>query len=146
MSKVKIAVLESQVNRLLEKQKELTERVRANEKVVAAIGLLGSIAVAFIGAGYFAPKVEASPTAGEWIEKLRDHEAQKTRTPAEESINKSLDLWEEEDGSNGSTESEELLQLPSDKDSESIGRGYDRCSDRSWIRFIQERTGKNCRS
>ena len=47
------------MERLLEKQKELTERVRANEKVVAAIGLLGSIAVAFIGAGYFAPKVEA---------------------------------------------------------------------------------------
>jgi len=132
------------VERLLEKQKELTERVRANEKVVAAIGLLGSIALAFIGAGYFAPKVEASPTAGEWIEKLRDHEAQKTRTPAEESINKSLDLWEEEDGSNGSTESEELLQLSSDEDSKGIGRGYDRCSDRSWIRFIQERTGKNC--
>ena len=145
-NEVKIAVLETQVERLLEKQKELTERVRANEKVVAAIGLLGSIAVAFIGAGYFAPKVEASPTAGEWIEKLRDHEAQKTRTPVEESINKSLDLWEEEDGSNGSTESEELLQLSSYKDSESIRRRYDRCSDRSWIRFIQKRTGKNCRS
>ena len=56
---MKIAVLEAQVERLLEKQKELTERVRANEKVVAAIGLLGSIAVAFIGAGYFAPRVEA---------------------------------------------------------------------------------------
>ena len=52
---VKIAVLETQVERLLEKQKELTERVRANEKVVAAIGLFGSVAVAFIGAGYFAP-------------------------------------------------------------------------------------------
>ena len=58
-NEVKIAVLETQVERLLEKQKELTERVRANEKVVAAIGLLGSIAVAFIGAGYFAPKAEA---------------------------------------------------------------------------------------
>ena len=143
-NEVKIAVLETQVERLLEKQKELTERVRANEKVVAAIGLLGSIAVAFIGAGYFAPKVEASPTAGEWIQKVRDHEARKTRTPAEDSINRSLDLWEEEDGSDGSTEQEELLQLPSDKDSESIRRRYDRCSDRSWIRFIQERTGKNC--
>ena len=59
MSKVKIAVLESQVERLLEKQKELTERVRANEKVIAAIGLLGSIAIAVIGAGYFAPSAEA---------------------------------------------------------------------------------------
>ena len=134
------------MERLLEKQKELTERVRANEKVVAAIGLFGSVAVAFIGAGYFAPKVEASPTAGEWIEKLRDHEAQKTRTPVEESINKSLDLWEEEDGSNGSTVKEELLQLQSDKDRESTGRRYDRCHHRSWIRFIQKRTGKNCRS
>ena len=51
--------METQVQRLLDKQKELTERVRANEKVVAAIGLLGSIAVAFIGAGYFAPSAEA---------------------------------------------------------------------------------------
>ena len=60
MSKeVKIAVLETQVQRLLDKQKELTERVRANEKVVAAIGLFGSVAVAFIGAGYFAPSAEA---------------------------------------------------------------------------------------
>ena len=146
MSKVKIAVLESQVQRLLDKQKELTERVRANEKVVAAIGLFGSVAVAFIGAGYFAPNADASPTAGEWIERLRDYEAEKTRTDPEESINRSLDLWEEEDGSNGSTVKEELLQLPSDEDSKSTGRRYDRCSDRSWIRFIQKRTGKNCRS
>ena len=141
-NEVKIAVLETQVERLLEKQKELTERVRANEKVVAAIGLLGSIAVAFIGAGYFAPSAEANPN--EWIQKIRDNKAEQTRTPPEESINRSLDLWEEEDGSNGSTVKKELLQLPRDEDSNSIGRGYDRCSDRSWIRFIQERTGKNC--
>ena len=145
-NEVKIAILETQVERLLEKQKELTERVRANEKVVAAIGLFGSVAVAFIGAGYFAPNADASPTAGEWIERLRDYEAEKTRTDPEDSINRSLDLWEEEDGSNGSTVTEELLQLQSDEDSESTGRRYDRCSDRSWIRFIQERTGKNCRS
>ena len=54
-----IAVLHTKVDALLEKQKELTGRVRANEKVVAAIGLLGSIALAVIGAGYFAPKAEA---------------------------------------------------------------------------------------
>ena len=118
MSKsVQIAVLETQVERLLEKQKELTERVRANEKVVAAIGLLGSIAIAVIGAGYFAPKADASPTAGEWIERLRDHEAEQTRTAPEDSINSSLiDLEWEEDGSNGSTVKKELLQLPSDGD------------------------------
>ena len=148
MSKsVKIAILETQVERLLEKQKELTERVRANEKVVAAIGLFGSVAVAFIGAGYFAPNADASPTAGEWIERLRDYEAEKTRTDPEDSINRSLQEMEwEEDGSNDTPKQEVLLQLPSDQDSESTGRRYDRCSDRSWIRFIQERTGKNCRS
>ena len=121
MSKeVKIAVLESQVERLLEKQKELTERVRANEKVVAAIGLLGSIAIAVIGAGYFAPKAEAWPSTGEMIERIREHEAEKNRTDPEDSINRSLDLWEEEDGSNDPTEQEELLQLPSDGDQSSF--------------------------
>ena len=153
----------------MEKQKELTERVRANEKVVAAIGLLGSIAVAFIGAGYFAPKAEACsprldgeptycppwdgvlekpvkeevvsiqeedipdyysnrvtlydtrmahmghsfPTAGEWIQKVRDHEAKKTRTDPEDSINNALANMEDLYGSDDPTKQEELLQLPS---------------------------------
>ena len=102
------------MQRLLEKQKDLTERVRANEKVVAAIGLLGSIAVAFIGAGYFAPKAEAhmghSFPTGEWIDKIREHESRKKRTPIDEMINNSLlELEWKEDGSDGTTESEELL-------------------------------------
>ena len=123
-NEVKIAVLETQVERLLEKQKELTERVRANEKVVAAIGLLGSIAVAFIGAGYFAPKAEAHmghgfPT-GEWIQKMRDHESKKTRTNPEDSINKALEDMEFDYGSNDPTVTEELLQLPSDRDQPSF--------------------------
>jgi len=108
------------VERLLEKQKELTERVRANEKVVAAIGLLGSIAVAFIGAGYFAPKAEAHmghdfPT-GEWIQKMRDWESRQRRTPIDEMINNSLLDLEINYGSNDPTESEELLQFPSSED------------------------------
>ena len=110
--------METQVERLLEKQKELTERVRANEKVVAAIGLLGSIAVAFIGAGYFAPKAEAhmghSFPTGEWIQKMRDHESKKDRTSIDEMLNNTL--MEYEDGSDGSTKQEVLLQLPSDGD------------------------------
>ena len=100
------------MERLLEKQKELTERVRANEKVVAAIGLLGSIAVAFIGAGYFAPKADAS-TAGEWIQRLRDHESEQTRTAPEDSINNSLQELEWDYGSDDTPKQEELLQLPS---------------------------------
>jgi len=106
------------VQRLLEKQKELTERVRANEKVVAAIGLLGSIALAFIGAGYFAPKAEAhmghSFPTGEWIQKVREHEARKERISIDEMINNTL--MEYENGSNDPTESEELLQLSSNGD------------------------------
>jgi len=106
------------VQRLLEKQKELTERVRANEKVVAAIGLLGSIALAFIGAGYFAPKAEAhmghSFPTGEWIQKVREYEARKERISIDEMINNTL--MEYENGSNDPTESEELLQLSSNGD------------------------------
>ena len=121
MSKeVKIAILETQVERLLEKQKELTERVRANEKVVAAIGLFGSVAVAFIGAGYFAPKAEAhmghSFPTGEWIEKIRDWESQQDRMSIDEMLNSALEDMEYDYGSDGSTKQEELLQLPSDGD------------------------------
>jgi len=127
--------LESQVQRLLEKQKELTERVRANEKVVAAIGLFGSVALAFIGAGYFAPKAEAEPryindlkqgklvyvdtrddkplvimeTYHHMIDAIRNWKQEKERTPIEDMINSSL--AEYENGSNDTTEQEELLQF-----------------------------------
>ena len=117
------------MNRLLEKQKELTERVRANEKVVAAIGLLGSVVIAILGTGIF-QKADAEvndqsftdsfsdefsiahmghsfPTAGEWIEKIRDQEAKKNRISIEDMLNNTL--MEYEYGSDGSTESEELL-------------------------------------
>ena len=148
--------------------KELTLRVRANEKVVASVSLLGVIACTFIGAGYFAPKAEACsprldgeptycppwdgvleepvkkvvstseedipdyysnrvtlydsrvahmghsyPTAGEWIQKVRDHEAKKTRTDPEDSINNALANMEDLYGSDDPTKQEELLQLPS---------------------------------
>jgi len=141
-----IAVLHTKVNALEEKQKELTQRVRANEKVVAAATLLGTVAIAVIGAGYFAPKAEANqfPSAGEMIQSIREHEAEKTRTDPEDSINNALADMEIDNGSDDTPKSEKLLQLPSNGDSESPGRRYDRCSDRSWIRFIQERTGKNC--
>ena len=125
MSKsVQIAILETQVERLLEKQKELTERVRANEKVVAAIGLFGSVAVAFIGAGYFAPKAEAHmghdfptwPTAGEMVEAIRKQQAEENRNSIDDMLNSALAEMEWNYGSDDPTESEELLQLPSDGD------------------------------
>ena len=95
--------------------KELTLRVRANEKVVASVSFLGVIACTFIGAGYFAPKAEAWPSAGEMIQSIREHEAEKTRTDPEDSINNALDDMETEYGSNDPTVTEELLQLPSDE-------------------------------
>ena len=146
---IKIAVLEAKVDHLIGHVKELTLRVRANEKVVASVSLLGVIACTFIGAGYFAPKADASqwPSAGELIQKVREHEAEKTRTDPDDSINSALaELEWEEDGQDDTPKSEELLQLPSDGDQPSAGRRYDRCHHRSWIRFIQKRTGKNCRS
>ena len=157
-----IAVLHTKVDALIEKQKELTQRVRANEKVVAAIGLLGSIALAFIGAGYFAPRAEAYPeyleprtqvipgslpnsasVANEWIDRIRHWEWEQKRTDPEFDINSALAEYFNNGGTD-TTEQEELLQFPSSVDRQSTGRRHDRCHHRSWIRFIQERTGKNC--
>ena len=122
--------------------KELTLRVRANEKVVASVSLLGVIACTFIGAGYFAPKAEAYPeyleprtqvipgslpnsaeTAQNMINKLREWEwEQQEKDPAFD-INSAL--AEYFNGSDDPTEQEELLQLPSNGDQQSIGWRYD---------------------
>ncbi len=51
---------------------------------------------------------------GEWIQKLREHEARKERISIDEMLNNTL--MEYENGSDGSTESEELLQFPSNED------------------------------
>ena len=115
-----IAVLHTKVDALIEKQKELTHRVRANEKVVAAIGLLGSIALAFIGAGYFAPKAEAhtghSFPTGEWIQSIPDWESRQRRMSVDEMLNNALEDMEWNYGSDDPAEQEELLQLPSSED------------------------------
>ena len=120
-----IAVLHTKVDSLIEKQKELTARVRANEKVVAAVTLLGTVVIAVIGAGYFAPKAEAEPryiddlkngkivyvdsrddnpfvimdTYHHMVDKLRNWKAEKERTPVEDSISNALDEleWTEEE-------------------------------------------------
>ena len=135
----KIAILEAKVEHMMGHVKELTLRVRANEKVVASVSLLGVIACTFIGAGYFAPKADAfeierqQPPAGslpetaasaqEIINKFRDWEREQKRTDPEFDINKAL--AEYFNGSDGSTEQEELLQLQSGEDRQSIGWRYD---------------------
>ena len=155
-----IAVLHTKVDALIEKQKELTQRVRANEKVVAAIGLLGSIALAFIGAGYFAPRAEAYPEyleprtqvipgslpesasmANEWIDRIREWEwEQKKKDPAFDINNALAEYF---NGSDDPTEQEELLQLQSDQSQQSIGWRYDRRDDRSWFRPLQKGTSES---
>ena len=51
---------------------------------------------------------------GEWIRKIRNHESKIKRTPVEDMINNTL--MEYENGSDGTTVKEELLQLSSDED------------------------------
>ena len=135
-----IAVLNTKVESLIEKQKELTGRVRANEKVVAAIGLLGSIALAFIGAGYFASPADAfdierqqpypgllpdsAASANEIINRFKQWEAEQKRTDPEFDINNALAEYFNNGGTD-TTEQEELLQFQSDQDRQSIGWRYD---------------------
>ena len=89
------------------------------------------------------------PTPNQWIQDLRNWEAEQNRKGIDIVIDDSLldlnnTLTENQDGEDGTTEQEVLLQLPSSVDRQGTGRRYDRCHHRSWIRFIQERTGKNC--
>ena len=141
----KIAVLEAKVEHMMGHTKELTLRVRANEKVVASVSLLGVIACTIIGAGYFAPKADATPTAGEWIQDLREHESEKTRTPIDETLNSALIMHEEESyGCDGSTKSEELLQLPSDQDQQGDRRRHDRRDPRPGIQSDEEGKSEDC--
>ena len=51
---------------------------------------------------------------GEWIQKIREYESKQNRLSIDEMLNNTL--MEYENGSDGSTESEELLQLSSNED------------------------------
>ena len=157
--------------------KELTLRVRANEKVVAIVSAIGIGAGGIIGSTAFAPKVDASdavvlpdkingdrvifvqsdPTPGiplgvsrrerenakysyrpepyqgmlpdnsmvinNWMGKMKQWELEQTIRDPEFDINNAL--AEYFNGSNDPTEQEELLQLQSDQDRQSIGWRYD---------------------
>ncbi len=135
----KIAILEAKVEHMMGHVKELTLRVRANEKVVASVSLLGVIACTFIGAGYFAPKADAfeierqqpipgslpesAASAQEMINRFKEWERKEKRTNPEFDINKAL--AEYFNGSDDPTEQEELLQLSGNEDRQSIGWRYD---------------------
>ena len=122
--------------------KELTMRVRANEKVVAIVSAIGIGAGGIVGTTAFAPKAEAYPEyleprtqiipgslsnssqmAQDVINKFREWEWEQQKKDPAFDINNAL--AEYFNGSNDPTEQEELLQLQSDKDRQSIGWRYD---------------------
>ena len=63
--------------------------------------------------------MQAFPTAGEMVQKMREHQSEQNQTPAEDYINSAIEDMEIDYGSDGSTESEELLQLSSGEDKQS---------------------------
>ncbi len=141
----KIAVLEAKVDHMMTHTKELTLRVRANEKVVASVSLLGVIACTIIGAGYFAPKAESKPSAGEWIQEMRNWKSEQERVPIDQTLNSALIMHEQESyGCNETTESEELLQLQGDEDQQSDRWRYDRRDTGPGIQSDEEGKSEDC--
>ena len=153
---IKIAILEEKVEHMMGHVKELTLRVRANEKVVAIVSAVGIGAGGIIGSTAFAPKADAFPQylepqtqqpypgmlsgpaagANEWIQRMREWELEQSMKDPEFDINSAL--AEYFNGSDDPTEQEELLQLQSDQSQQSIGWRYDRRDDRSWFRPLQK--------
>ena len=139
----KIAVLEAKVEHMMGHVKELTMRVRANEKVVAIVSAIGIGAGGIVGTTAFAPKADAYPQylepqtqqpypgmlsgpaagANEWISKMRQWELEQNMKDPAFDINSAL--AEYFNGSDDPTEQEELLQLPGNGDQQSIGWRYD---------------------
>ena len=139
----KIAILEAKVEHMMGHVKELTMRVRANEKVVAIVSAVGIGAGGIIGSTAFAPKADAFPQyleprtqqpypgmlsgpaagANEWIQRMREWELEQSLKDPAFDINSAL--AEYFNGSDDPTEQEELLQLQSNGDQQSIGWRYD---------------------
>ena len=130
----KIAVLEAKVEHMMGHVKELTHRVRANEKVVAIVSAIGIGAGGIVGTTAFAPKADAFPQyleprgtepypgmlsgpaagANEWIQRMRQWELEQNMKDPEFDINSAL--AEYFNGSDDPTEQEELLQFQSSQD------------------------------
>ena len=123
--------------------KELTMRVRANEKVVAIVSAIGIGAGGIVGTTAFAPKADAYPEyleprtqvipgslsnssqmAQDVINKFREWEWEQKRSDPEFDINNALAEYFNNGGTD-TTEQEELLQLPGNGDQQSIGWRYD---------------------
>ena len=64
--------------------------------------------------GILTPLLITFPNPNLWLQEMREWKSEQDRTSISEMLNNTL--MEYEDGSDGSTESEELLQLPSNED------------------------------
>ena len=128
--------------------KELTLRVRANEKVVAIVSAIGIGAGGIVGTTAFAPKADAQEkmTPTEMISRMREWKSEQERTPIDETLNSALIMHEQETyGCNETTEQEELLQLQSDKDKQGDRRGHDRRDTGPGIQSDKEGESQDCR-
>ena len=78
------------------------------------------------------------------IQEFRTWESEKNRTSAEDVLNSAL-ILEDDNGCNGSTKQEKLLQFPSGEDKQGSRWRYDRRNSGPWVQPDQEREGENCR-
>ena len=79
------------------------------------------------------------------IQEFRTWESEQNRTSIEETLNSALIMEDEEYGCYDTTESEELLQLPSGQDKQSDRWRHDRRDPGPRVQSDQEGEGENCR-
>ena len=86
------------------------------------LAILPLFFLSMCGTAPVTPPAEAIPQEQmemiwEALEYVKEYDVLQNRTEPDDAINNALsDFWEEENGSDGATESEELLQLSSDGD------------------------------
>ena len=78
------------------------------------------------------------------IQEFRNWESEKNRTSVEETLNSALILEDEPYGCNETTESEELLQLPSDENQQGDRRRHDRRDPGPWVQSDEEGESQDC--
>ena len=112
-----IALLKHRIEDNEKMMEELRDRVRKLEKWVWGAAAVITAAITLIG---FAVAVEAKEgdTLGIMLEEMRRYEREKTQTDPNVLLDNALRSGTS-NGSNDATKSEELLQLPSDRDNES---------------------------
>ena len=79
------------------------------------------------------------------IQEFRTWESEQSRTSIEDTLNSALIMEDDKHECYGSTESEELLQLPSGQDKPSGGWRYDRRDPGPRVQPDEERESQNCR-